>query len=64
MPIGLPVNTLSGIDKKLSEAILLPHEENSAFFPRGEIQFLTFPLYALPCQMPFCQSAPLLPYAV
>jgi len=30
------------------------------FFPHGEIQFHTFASSALPCQMPFCQTAPLL----
>jgi len=31
------------------------------FFPHGGIQFYTFTSYALPCQTPFCQTAPLLP---
>jgi len=31
------------------------------FFPYGGIQFHTFPSYTLPCQMSFCQTAPLLP---
>ena len=31
------------------------------FFLRGGIQFCTFALYALPCQMPCCQTVPLLP---
>jgi len=30
------------------------------FFPQTEIQFRTFASYMLPCQMPFCHSAPLL----
>ena len=32
-----------------------------AIFSHGEIQFHTFVLYVLPCQMSFCQTAPLLP---
>jgi len=31
------------------------------FFPHGGIQFHIFASYACPCQMPFCQCAPLLP---
>ena len=31
------------------------------FFPHGGIQWHTVILYALPCQMPFCQTALLLP---
>ena len=31
------------------------------FFPHGRIQWHTFVSYALPCQTPFCQTAPLLP---
>ena len=31
------------------------------FFLHGGIQSRTFASYALPCQMPFCQTAPLLP---
>ena len=31
------------------------------FFPHGGIQWQTFTSYALPHQMPFCQTAPLLP---
>jgi len=31
------------------------------FFLHGGIQFLTFASSALPCQVPFCQSAPPLP---
>jgi len=30
------------------------------FFPHGGIQLHTFASYALPCPMPFCQTAPLL----
>jgi len=30
------------------------------FFPHGRIQLHTFASYALPCQTPFCQTAPLL----
>jgi hypothetical protein len=30
------------------------------FFPQGGIQLHTFVSYALPCQTPFCQTAPLL----
>ena len=30
------------------------------FFPRGGIQLHTFASYALPCQTPFCHTAPLL----
>ena len=30
------------------------------FFPHGGIQLHTFVSYARPCQMPFCQTAPLL----
>ena len=32
-----------------------------SFFLHRGIQFCTFPLYALLCQVPFCQIAPLLP---
>jgi len=31
------------------------------FFLHGGIQFLTFASHSLPCQMPFCWTAPLLP---
>ena len=31
------------------------------FFLHGGIQFHTFASYALPCQMPFCHTTPLLP---
>jgi len=31
------------------------------FFPHGGIQWHTFVPYTPPCQMPFCQTAPLLP---
>ena len=31
------------------------------FFLHGGIQFHTFASYTLPCQTPFCQTAPLLP---
>ena len=31
------------------------------FFSLGGIQFHTFAPYAVPCQIPFCQTAPLLP---
>ena len=31
------------------------------FLPYRESQLLTFASYALPCHMPFCQTAPLLP---
>ena len=31
-------------------------------FPHGGIQWQTFTSYALPCQTPFCQSAPLRPF--
>ena len=30
------------------------------FFPHGGIQLHIFASYALPCQTPFCQTAPLL----
>ena len=30
------------------------------FFPHGGIQLHTFVSYALPCQTPFCQTAPML----
>ena len=33
------------------------------FIPHGGIEWHTFASYALPCQMPFCQSASLLPAA-
>ena len=33
------------------------------FFPRGGVQWRTFALCPLPCQVPLCQSAPLLPSA-
>jgi len=33
------------------------------FFPRGRTQWYTFASSALPCQTPFCQTAPLLPSA-
>jgi len=33
------------------------------FFPHGGINFHAFAVYALPCQTPFCQTAPLLPSA-
>ena len=32
------------------------------FFPHGGIQLPTFASYTLPCQIPFCQTAPLLPF--
>ena len=32
-----------------------------SFFPQGGIYFHTVASSALPCQMPFCQTAPLLP---
>jgi len=31
------------------------------FFPQGGIQRHTFALYTLPCQLPFCRTARLLP---
>jgi len=31
-------------------------------FPHGRIQFHTFALYTLLCQMPYCLTAPLLPF--
>ena len=31
-----------------------------SFFPHGGIQWHTFASYTLPCQIPFCQTAPLL----
>ena len=31
------------------------------FFPHGGIQWHIFASYTLPCQVPFCQAAPLLP---
>ncbi len=31
------------------------------FFPRGGVQFHSFASYMLPCQTPFCQTAPQLP---
>jgi len=33
---------------------------DAIFFPHGGIQLHTFVSYALPCQTPFCQTAPLL----
>ena len=32
------------------------------FFPHGRMQLHTFASYALACQAPFCQTAPLLPF--
>ena len=34
----------------------------TSFFSHGGIQWHTFASYALLCQMPFCQTAPLLPF--
>ena len=34
---------------------------DAIFFPHGGIQFHTFASYALLCQAPFCQTAPLQP---
>ena len=36
---------------------------SATFFPLGGIQWHTFASYAPPHQMPFCQTAPLLPSA-
>ena len=50
-----PLSGLQKLSASTDECQWMP------FFPRGGIQWHTFPSYTLPCQTPLCQTAPLLP---
>ena len=50
---------LFGLHLNIQQASVNVNE--CSLFPRGGIQWCTFPSYALSCQTPICHAAPLLP---